>query len=83
MMMRQTTLYQQEHERPGSLPKLKQRSHEEMLFVALVLQILRDHSMPSLAACLKSGDDLGQVDAYFQQLGVAGGVGRCLLPQRI
>ena len=42
-----------------------------MLFVALVLQILRDLSMCSLAACLKGGDDLGKVDALFQQLGVA------------
>ena len=72
--MRQTTLFERRADDPSNeydLPRLRQRSHEEILFSALVLQILRDLSSQSLATCLVGGDKLGLVDAHFPQLKAA------------
>ena len=53
------------------LPRLGQRSHEELVFSAHVLDALGELSLPALAECLCLGDDAGQLDAMFGAIDVA------------
>lgn len=59
----QTTLDSNASDMGACAPNLKQRSNEEIMFAALVLQSLGQLTLEALARSLRDGDLLGQVDA--------------------
>ena len=53
------------------LPNLRQRSHEELVFGAMLLHAIGELTLPMFASCLCKADDMGLVDIVFPQLNMA------------